>query len=67
MTIVYHLGCIYNLNSEIASAELTEGSGWSCYKSHMPSVFSALNKRILKYRIFGGLSGRFWYSWTVAP
>ena len=43
MTIVYHLGYIYNLNSEIASTELTEGSGWSCYKTHRPSVFSALN------------------------
>ena len=43
MAIVYHLGYIYNLNSEIASTELTEGLGWSCYKSHRPLVFSALN------------------------
>ena len=65
MTIVYHLGHMYNLNSEIASAELTEGSGWSCYKSNRPLVLSALNSVSLGSKN-PQVQNIWWAEWAVS-
>ena len=41
-TLISYLGYM-KLPSNMIWGDVTEGLGWSCYKSHRPSVFSALN------------------------